>query len=168
MISSVLLTPAPEHREALLAGTCGSRMPAMYRQTDGLWFPWDDHADDLDAWEDCGGWAAWDAALRSLALVLAHDGKVVREGRDRAAYVLAESDERGSRDLGTIFLIADDLGLESGWVRLTGGDSNAAWRIAAPPKSIPDALHRPWSLATICAARGLGRVVLLDGDGNER
>lgn len=156
MIASILLIPAEQYREALLGESfLNCRPPTMHQWRDGE-----------RGWIQGGFpnpvWKSYECAL-----VLAYRGAVVREGRDRAAYVLADKQQVCGGDAGLIFSIADDHDFEPGWVRLTGLDMQASWKIAAVPHNLSPTLARAWSIATLCATESLGRVVLLDTDGRE-
>lgn len=147
---AILLVPSPEWRERLLAdGACGARVPQ-------LWHRWT-WGDDADV-----------SPEESAALVLAFDGAVVREGRDRAAYALAEmvglTTERGVR-----FRPAVNVGGEAGWAlhgdqdgyRTFGARSFCTTPSLNAPPGLASGLDGAWALATVCAARGLGTVVVL-------
>lgn len=185
-IASILLVPSAEHREALLGdGPCGSSPPRMW-QCPGI--PWGAR---LPVW----GGPFTNALESEWALVLAHDGKVVREGRDRAAYVLAcrETDTIIGDDFPPTMIAhhADDdlwmLHADGVEVEYTpaerptkgvcvdglhtfdyaGDDAVSVLGLREGLAEVPSDLRLAAGLALICAARGLGRIVLLDHDGRE-
>lgn len=168
-IASILLIPEPDHREALLSdGPCGARVPQMQKTAGRLGPPWEPLTDAGRTWmRDSEG---------DIALVLAHDGKVVREGRDRAGQVLSRDvfgpTRRPMLGYGTMWS-ADVALYNSGGKRpsrwtLLCEEADAGEDFDLPPREdLADDLLCAWSLATVCAARGLGRLVLLDGDGRE-
>jgi hypothetical protein len=146
-IRAVLFVPSEAHREALLAdGVCGARVPSAY---------W--HRGGIEAIPE-PGWRANPAHLPpGNALVLAFDGRVVREGRDRAAYVLAEAVGQDASGGVCWYESVGDFSLAT--------PSDGGERFGAPgsPAGLPDDLRTAWALAVVCAARGLGRVDVVRG-----
>jgi hypothetical protein len=160
MVSSILLVPSDDYRDALL-GPSFPRCPppSMCRAVqDEPWSPW------------CG-----DSETCTRALTLAFQGKVVREGRDRAAYVLSGAVNVVHRELlawvhlpridreDEYFGRAESYYLTDGRHPVHGFDA----RMVDPRGDVPVPLRVVFGLAVICAKHGLGRVVLLDGDGRE-
>jgi hypothetical protein len=165
-VKAILLVPSDAFRVALLAdGPCGARvprlvwMPVMRFETDetaplgGYAHPTDD-----GSWEEWDDSDDWQRVADKVALVLAWDGAVVREGRDRAAYALLDAAgiDPGSATAAAIWRgvhtaawnmhMLDALGIE-----LTD-DRHACIHAG---RSIEE------RLATVCAARGLGTVVVV-------
>lgn len=167
MITTILLVPSPEHREALLGdGACGARVPMM----------WDYRPEVL----------RWTVALDNeprrsphvrQALVLAHNGKVVREGRDRLGHVFAcqrwPGVVRPILGYGTMWSAVDASLFNhakkkpSQWCLLSEeADDDESFDLP-PCEDLPDDLLCVWALGVVCAERGLGTVVLLDSEGRE-
>jgi hypothetical protein len=96
-VSTILLIPAPEHREALLSdGSGGSRAPMMW-------------------WSSVGNrWLPFDGVTRE-ALVLALDGDVVWDGVFRA---WKQADEAGDALMEALFEGIESLPeVVAGWTR---------------------------------------------------
>jgi hypothetical protein len=150
-MKAILLVPSDAFREALLGdGPCGAAVPMAHAIADGpVWTPGPYEA---------GDWGPDLSRLARCALVLAWDGAVVREGRDRAAYALLDAAgiDPGSATAAAIWRgvhtaawnmhMLDALGIE-----LTD-DRHACIHAG---RSIEE------RLATVCAARGLGTVVVV-------
>lgn len=182
-IASILVLPTKEHREALLGwGVCGARPPTRTPSkcyVEGCqgrtWRPSAvGHAPLCVA---CGR-PATTAWLDEKALVLAWDGKVALEGRDR-----------GLRSLAAVEALVAAHGLlwierSPGWWQIAAVDGSRtyiarrpAWgtvlenivpALADPPTVADDTLVDDWALAVVLVARGIAeRVVLLDERGME-
>lgn len=145
-MKAILLIPTPEWSEKLLReGPCGAAPPRA-------------HVDATNHWR---------AVERGpgIALVLAWNGKVVPEGMDRAARTLAAREElrapegvlwyQTSKRRGRRWALS--VGAWGGLRRSVGRDYGA---LTAP--SVAATIAPAWSLATVCAARGLGEVVVLE------
>jgi hypothetical protein len=156
-IRAVLFVPSEAHREALLAdGVCGARVPSAY---------W--HRGGIEAIPE-PGWRANPAHLPpGNALVLAFDGRVVREGRDRLAYVMLDAAgwDPGSAAAAP-FWRAVHVGTRAAW-RAVG----FAWVLDGEqnpigfgyPDNLPNDLVGVFDVVRVCAARGLGRVEVVRG-----
>lgn len=138
-IASILLVPSVEHREALLGdGPCGSRVPTMHQWREGE-----------RGWS-VGGflnpvWKSYECAL-----VLAHDGKAVPEGCDRAARSITAWTL--AKPVPKVFRSYSPQGTYS--LGLTAGHP-----VYAQPYTVMD-LARAWEVEG-------ARIVLLDRDGRE-
>ena len=163
---AILLVPSEAHRDRLLAtGPCEATPPMAWQH-----------------WHS-GRWIAPGGKLSAVefmkleddppvALVLAWAGAVVAEGCDRAARVLRMS--RG-RPCG---LNVTWMQTFAGWLNyspdafdcpddadsygVTPGESDYVDALVTPPADI-GALLPAWALAIVCAARGLGEVVVIEG-----
>jgi hypothetical protein len=171
-VKAILLVPSDAFRVALLAdGPCGARvprlvwMPVMRFETDetaplgGYAHPTDD-----GSWEEWDDSDDWQRVADKVALVLAWDGAVVREGRDRAAYVLAEAFDGLAPEHPPFFRCDETFGWTLTVPREGGSTSagvNAMLRGKVVPDDLTEALYVPWALAVCCAARGLGTVVVV-------
>ena len=187
MIASILFVPSEEWRARMLApGARVSEYTVQHSRRHG-WATteWTRHGDVLVGWIE-GGWASVPTQWLdgpSLALVLAHDGVVVREGRDRVAYCLAEREELPC-PLGAPTWIPPEE-WDEGFILMawqTSRESDQDCRVyyasdksspgyvrslAFESSALPAALRPAWALAIVCAARKMGRVVLLGEDGSE-
>lgn len=178
-IVSILLIPADAHREALLgAAFSGSYPPMMWPRTEYSPHP----GQSVTRWTaplpGRGGSLpdGWDART-SPALVLAFGGKVVREGRDRLGYVFARQRWPGVHrpilGYGTTWGATDAALFNTAkvrpkrWALMCDEADDCEDFEVEPLEDLADDLLCAWALATICAARGLGRVCLLDSDGRE-
>jgi len=185
-VASILLKPAAEWRDRLMQrGPMGAVPPScMLDALDMRLERTYDAGGGSHGWvcNGCGAWAqhvyesedkvgrwrqmthTWHCPHR--ALVLAWDGAVVPEGRDRAARVLAE--EMGVPTSAGLHWIIwhSQWWLESPAVLSDDDAGGESGPLPELPPRILAALVAPWALATVMAARGMGRVVLLDSDGN--
>ena len=181
---AILLVPSPEWRDRLLAdGPCGARPPVMWRNAPSDPGPsWGGplRGNRVTEWTDPtvvrppGAYPGQHGDMyvyqQERALVLAFDGAVVREGRDRAAYVLAGREGvDGSngltwalRDLGSadVWLLGSAAPGDEGLFLCGEAHGRLGAALASPPADAGDLLPC-WALATVCAARGLGSVVVL-------
>jgi hypothetical protein len=163
-ITGVLLVPAREHFVALLGnGPCGGVVPHLLRgATCGHAFhqEWCDPSDWVD--RDC-----YMCRYPERALVLAWEGRVVREGRDRLGYTLLDAAgwDAGSRAAAP-FWRAVHVGTRDAW-RAVG----FAWVLDRGnnpidfgyPDGLPNALVAAYDVTRVAAARGLGRVEVVRG-----
>lgn len=182
VLKAVLLIPEPDWREALLGdGPCGARVPTVYRGHlcgHAYHREWHDPTERPEA-EAAECYMCRNALER--ALPLAWSGVFVREGRDRAAYVLAEAISEGAvpnegaiwgggvcgagehrRGYGHLIDFAGRVIFDG--LALSHGDWDADL-VHEPALRDPPEMTEPvadaWTLATVCAARGLGRVEVL-------
>lgn len=185
MITTVLVVPVEGDPAGLLAeGKCGARPPTAYH-----------HPGSIDV-IPAPVWLPMHVSPRpGDALVLAWAGKVVPEGRDRAARTLARVEGTALNRQGVAGLLQEapahiercqsyytqQWRLYAGSVALVTYKYGSATRYAVRGKrwslpglnvnemrSPPGALGLMYALATILVARDLAsRVVLLDADGRE-
>lgn len=193
-VSAILLIPAAEYRDALLGNPehrmdvdawGDARPPVMWRCDpddpgpswrrgpcpDVSWHR--ERPTSLPVGEHGDGYVR----RREWALVLAYSGQVVREGRDRLGYVFAcqrwPGVVRPIIGYGTTWA-AQDVALfnhakkkPSQWILMSDEADAVEDFMLTPREDLADDLLCAWSLAAVCAARGLGTVILLDSDGRE-
>ncbi|MDP3767800.1 MAG: hypothetical protein Q8S13_07280 [Dehalococcoidia bacterium] len=171
----ILLVPSPAWRDRLLAtGPCGASPPLAWERPAYT----DASAKRMPPVQRPARWLvpnglsmriAKDRGELRRALVLAWAGAAVPEGCDRAARVLAEEQSMPT-GTGTLWF-ADGTGRHGlitpdssqYFAPVTGSRRDiVVTSLASPPTDI-GALLPAWALATVCAARGLGEVVTVEG-----
>jgi hypothetical protein len=149
MIQSILLVPVPAWRErVLIDGPLNAGMPVMfYGHVYGHRSSANDDDDGGERWRLTESELLYDYLWGQMvkaphALVLAHEGKIVREGCDRLD-----------------------------WCLFNGPEGVVPGRWSISPSRTPmladllsDSLFRAWQQAWVASDRGIGEVVTLDAD----
>lgn len=168
MIATILLVPVDDWRDRLLGdGPCGSRPPTLLGHI---------HKDGGRCWDPVCGRARWldgfpDGRRDDHALVIARDGAVVRDGRDRAAYCLSAAEKQACVD-GVRWREGVTIGGDPTFC-LHGDDSRfttyarRGWYSVAFPWLAAAPLRTVHALAVVYVTRGLGTAVLLDSEDRE-
>lgn len=153
----------------LEAGTCGARVPIVHR------YRWKDQPDHWSTWKTVEVFNP--ETVEEHALVLVWDGKPVPEGCDRAARVLGirEGFSELYRAPWLTLAPALDIYRRHRWRLSPGGtyiEYSANGNTNSQPWLVPalkdvlehiagTELEPPWALATICANRLGGEVVVI-------
>lgn len=155
-IHSILLQPSAEYRERLLGDKFpGSSPPKVWRHNCFDRFEWV-KADTVEGHTCC---------IDTVALVLAWREQVMREGRDMALYVLAES-------FGTVATMrCPDLSVfaysNTYCIETFEGYRTEICKVDRWIDGLPVPLNQAGWVGTVCQSRGLGRCILLDENGAE-
>ncbi len=153
-MKTILLVPAAGDPHGLLReGPCGATVPMAHLRR---------HKLGDRCWDGLCG-RAHTMAVEQVGLVLAWDGAVVREGRDRLAVTLGPlGDPDGDFDVsgGAVAWVDESRGLLVIFAMTEDGGEDVGFPVEMPA-DCPPALVRVHALATVATARGLGTVVVL-------